>query len=141
MNIDKLRKIIQVAIKEAREIVDNQKALEVMFLYKKFDLQIGKQLEVGEYIQHNDKLYQVLQTHTAQAEWTPDVAVSLFMVIDKEHDGSVNDPIPAQTNMEYFKDKYYTENGVLYLCTRDSRIALQFLPSELIGHYFEVVEE
>ena len=141
MNIDKLRKIIQVAIKEAREIVDNQKALEVMFLYKKFDLQIGKQLEVGEYIQHNDKLYQVLQAHTAQEEWPPDVAASLFVVIDKEHAGTKEDPIPAQINMEYFKDKYYTEGETLYLCTRDSGIALQHLPSALIGHYFEVVEE
>lgn len=140
MNENKLRQIIRMAIKEAREITDNQKALEVKYLYKEFDKQIGKSLTVGEYIQHNDKLYQVIQGHTGQADWTPDVAMSLFMVIDKEHDGSINDPIPAQTNMEYFKGKYYIENGTLYLCTRDSGITLQHLPSALIGHYFEVIE-
>lgn len=140
MNKDKLRKIIQMAINEAKKITDKQEALEVMFLYKKFDLQIGKKLEVGEFLQYKDKLYQVLQAHTVQADWTPNVAASLYMVVDKEHAGTLNDPIPAQTNMMYFKDKYYIENGVLYLCTRDSEIALQYLPSVLIGHYFEKVE-
>jgi hypothetical protein len=42
--------------------------------------------------------------------------------------------------MEYFAGKYYIENGTLYLCTRDSGIPLYYLPSALIGHYFEVVK-
>lgn len=47
--------------------------------------------------------------------------------------------------MEYYKDKYYLDpNGKIYLCTRDrddapgSGIVLQYLPSELVGVYFEV---
>ena len=34
MNLETLRKIIQLAIKEARQIVDDKEALEVMYLYK-----------------------------------------------------------------------------------------------------------
>lgn len=135
-----LRKIIQMAIEKARQITNDQEALEVKYLYKEFSSQINKPLEVGEFIQHNDKLYRVLQAHTAQADWTPDVAASLFVVIDKEHAGTKEDPIPAALNMEYFAGKYYIENETLYLCTRDSGIALAFMPSALVGHYFEIVE-
>lgn len=41
--------------------------------------------------------------------------------------------------MRYYKDKYYSENGVLYLCTRDSGNPLAYLPSQLVGQYFELV--
>ena len=44
-----------------------------------------------------------------------------------------------ETNMQYYKDKYYSEDGKLYLCTRDSGIPLAYLPSQLVGQYFEVV--
>ncbi len=139
MNEETIRLIIQTAIKYARNLTNDQDALEVKILYKEFNSQIGKPLAVGEYVQHNDKLYRVIQAHTAQAHWTPDITASLFVVIDKEHAGTKADPIPAQTNMEYFAGKYYIENGVLYLCTRDSGIALAHMPSSLIGHYFQVV--
>lgn len=138
MNED-LRLIIQSAVKYARSVANDQEALIIKMLYKEFMAQIGKPLAVGEYVQYNDKLYRVLQVHTAQANWTPDIAASLFVVIDKEHQGTLEDPIPAQVNMEYFSGKYYIENNTVYLCIRDSGIALQHMPSALVGSYFEIV--
>lgn len=86
------------------------------------------------------KLYKVIKTHSKQSDWAPGQATaSLFTVIDVEHAGTKEDPIPASVNMEYFKGKYYIEDGKLYLCTRNSETALQHLPSQLIGHYFELV--
>lgn len=41
--------------------------------------------------------------------------------------------------MEIFSGKYYTEGGVLYLCTRDSGQALSHDLSALVGLYVEVV--
>lgn len=141
MDRELFREIMKFAVEKAREITDKQKALEVKYLYKEFDKQIGKVLYVGEYIQYEDKLYEVIQEHTAQADWTPDISKSIFVVIDKEHLGTIDDPIPAQENMIYYNGKYYIENEVLYLCIRDSEIALQFLPSVLVGNYFELVED
>lgn len=66
---------------------------------------------------------------------------SIFERIDETHTGTKEDPIPFKTNMEVFKDKYYIEDGILYRCTRNSDIPLQNKASELVGHYFEVVEE
>lgn len=136
MNEELFRALIKIAVKVAREVSDDQEALQMKSLYKQFDKQIGRALEVGEYIQYGDKLYRVLQSHTCQAEWTPDIAASLFVVIDVEHKGTMEDPIPANVNMEYFNGKYYVEGEKIYLCTRDSGIALQFLPSQLVGQYF-----
>ena len=141
MDKNLFREIMKFAVEKAREITDRQKALEVKYLYKEFDKQIGKVLTVGEYVQYENKLYEVIQEHTVQESWTPDVSKSLFVVIDKEHTGTIDDPIPAQENMIYYQDKYYIENEKLYLCIRDSGIALQYLPSALVGNYFEVVGE
>ena len=57
----------EASCRKARTITDDQKALEVKVLYKQWSKQIGKQLEVGEYVQHEDKLYRVLQAHVSWA--------------------------------------------------------------------------
>ena len=75
---EQLRQIIRLAVKQARNITDDAEALEVKFLYKEFEAQIGRDLAVGEYIQYNDKLYKVLQAHKVQSNWTPEDAPSLF---------------------------------------------------------------
>ena len=134
--------VVNLAVNSARTITDDQKALEVKVLYKQWPKQIGKRLEVGEYVQHENKLYRVLQAHVAQDTWAPGNGTeSLFVVIDKDHKGTLDDPIPYTTNMELFIDKYYSEDGVLYICTRDSGNPLYHKLSELVGLYVSVVEE
>ena len=116
MNNDILIALVKLAVKQARLITDDREALEVKCLYKEFDKQIGSTLNVGEYIQHEGKLYKVLQTHVAQSTWAPGHGTeSLFVVIDKEHAGTLEDPIPYEGNMELVEGKYYIENDVVYV--------------------------
>ncbi len=134
--------LIKMAVKMARNITDDQEALSVKCLYKQWEKQIGRQLEVGEYIQYDGKLYRVLQQHIAQTNWIPGIGTeSLFVVIDKEHSGLENDPIPWQSNMECFNGKYYIEDNILYLCVRDSGIALQCKIVDVLGNYFILPNE
>lgn len=133
--------LIKMAVKQAREIKDDQEALELKILYKQWSKQLGKELQVGEYIQYEDKLYRVLQTHVAQESWKPNVTESLFVAIDKEHSGTKDDPIPWSSNMECFNGKYYVEDEILYLCIRNSGIALHCKASEVVGNYFEKVDD
>lgn len=138
---DMWRAIINLAVKQARQITDDQEALELQILYKSWEQQIGKQLNVGEYVQHEGKLYRVLQAHTAQSTWAPGNGTeSLFVVIDKEHAGTLEDPIPYNGNMELFNGKYYIQNEVVYLCTRDSGAPLYHDLSSLVGLYVEEVK-
>ena len=140
MDAEKWRAIVSLAIKQARMITDDQEALEVKSLYKQWECQLGKELNIGEYIQCEDKVYRVLQSHTAQEAWKPGEGTeSLYIVIDKEHEGTLEDPIPWNTNMECFNGKYYTEDGLLYLCIRDSGVALHYNITDLIGNYFKIV--
>lgn len=140
MNEEVFRALIKFAVKEARKITNDEEALEVKCLYKQWDMQIGNRLEVGEYIQHNNKLYRVLQAHTVQSNWEPGVGTeAIYIVIDLDHQGTLEDPIPYTANMEVFNGEYYTEDGILYLCIRDSGIALQNKASELVDSYFSIV--
>lgn len=88
--------------------------------------------------QHGGLLYRAIQPHTTQADWTPDITASLFEVIDVEHAGTAEDPIPWAVNMQCYNGKYYKFDNVLYLCIRDSGIALAYTPDQLVGNYFEL---
>ena len=138
-NNDIYRAIVKMCIKTARQITDDQEALAVKCLYKNWSKQLGRELAVGEYVQHGDKLYRVLTTHVAQANWEPGVGTeSLFVVVDKTHAGTMEDSIPWNANMECEEGKYYSEDGVIYLCIRASGIALQCKIVDVLGNYFQV---
>lgn len=109
---------------------------------------------VGEAVNVDDRrfyeptqlLYKCRQAHTTQADWTPDQTPALWAVIDVEHAGTKDDPIPAARGMDYIYGKYYSdpEDGNIYLCKRTGEepggtINLQYLPHELIGQYFETI--
>lgn len=94
--------------------------------------------------QYGDRLYKVVQAHTTQADWTPAATPALWTVIDVEHAGTIEDPIPAVAGMEYEYGKYYIEGETVYICQRTGeasggKITLYYLPSQLVGQYFEVV--
>lgn len=140
-NNDIYRALVKMAIKQARQITDDQEALAVKCLYKNWSKQLGRELTVGEYVQHGDKLYRVLTTHVAQANWEPGVGTeSLFVIVDKTHAGTIDDSIPWNANMECEEGKYYSEDGVIYLCVRASGIALQCKIVDVLGNYFQLAE-
>ena len=81
--------------------------------------------------------------HTTQADWPPHSTPALWTIIDIEHAGTQDDPIPAARGMEYTYGLYYKdpEDTKLYLCERvgeaaGGKIVLQYLPHELVGQYF-----
>lgn len=79
------------------------------------------------------------------ADWNPASAQAIWTAIDTEHTGTLDDPIPAAAGMEYVKGKYYIEGTQVYLMNRQGmedgeKITLQYLPSQLVGQYFEKVK-
>ena len=128
---------------EVRPTLEDKKALQYMDMYPLW--QSGLSVKVNERYQYNGRLYKVAQAHTTQSDWTPDVTPSLWVVIDVEHAGTLEDPIPAVASMEYIKGKYYIEDNVIYLMNRQGMadgesIVLHYTPSQLVGIYFEVVQ-
>lgn len=94
---------------------------------------------VGYKVQYLGKLYKVIQAHTSQETWTPDITASLYERIDEVHDGTKYDPIPYEGNMALVSGKYYIEDNVTYLCNRDTVNPVYNKLSELVGIYVEVV--
>ena len=85
------------------------------------------------------ELYELRQNHTSQAGWPPHLAPALWKKVVVDHTGTIDDPIPYSNGLEIFNGKYYTQNDVLYLCTRDSGTPLYHDLSALVGIYVEVV--
>ena len=44
----------------------------------------GVELKAGQYIRYDDDVYQVIQNHTTQPDWTPDIVPALFNKITVE---------------------------------------------------------
>ena len=101
---------------------------------------------VGDRVEDGGKLYKCRQAHTSQEGWKPSATPALWVVVDVDHAGTQDDPIPAAAGMEYEYGKYYLDptDGKLYLCERTGeaaggKIVLQYLPHELVGNYFKAV--
>lgn len=118
--------------------VDDQTALRMTEFYPTWA--VDTLYGAGYKVQYKGRLYKVIAVHTSQADWAPDVAVTLFERIDEQHDGSKYDPIPYDGNMALTAGLYYTQNGVLYLCTRDTGIPVYNALSDLVGIYVDVVQ-
>ena len=123
MDKDIFRMLVKMAVKQARQITDDTEALKVKMLYKQWDKQIDKPLEVGEYIQYQDVLYKVLQAHTVQESWTPTDAPSLFakVLTDPTGETILDWEQPDSTN-PYMKGDKVIHNGKTYVCTIDNNV-------------------
>lgn len=126
--------------------VDDQTAYRMRAFYPEWAA--DQSYPVGYKLLYGGELYKVVQAHTSQETWTPAAVPAIYVRIDEQHDGSKYDPIPASRGMEYEYGLYYSdaEDGKLYLCQREGatvgdKIVLQFMPHELVGQYFTLVEE
>ena len=104
----------------------------------------GTKYAVGDRRRCDGKVYKCLQAHTSQTGWEPPAVPALWVVINTSSPGTIDDPIPAARGMEYEYGKYYIEGETIYICQRTGeasggKITLYYLPSQLVGQYFEVV--
>lgn len=138
-NAQKLR----AAMDTAGNALTDAQALTCKLIYWQWKDLIGTTATPGQRFLHGDTLYRVrtdASEHTFSAEWVPGVpTAALYEAIDEEHGGTIDDPIPFIQPMQIYKDKYYSQNGKVYLCTRDSGQPLAFDLAELVGLYVQEV--
>lgn len=121
------------------DLTDNE-ALSVKDFYPTWQSKIGDNVEQGYKMLYDGNLWKVRQNHLIQEIYPPSLATAaLYEVINYQHEGTLEDPIPYVPPMEIFKDKYYIQNDVVYLCTRDSGIALTHDLNALVGTYVVIV--
>ena len=120
----------------------DEQSLEVKYLYPNWETLTDKEVDVDFKFLYGDTLYKVLQKHTISKAWIPGQGTeSLYTEINETHAGTKEDPIPYNNNMELELGKYYTQNGVLYMCHRDSEIPVYNNLADLVGIYVTLVDE
>lgn len=117
--------------------VDDNTALRMTEFYPEWAS--GQSYTAGYKVQRNGKLWRVLQAHTSQAGWEPENAASLWTEICESHAGTLDDPIPYSGNMALESGKYYSQDGKIYRCIRDTGNPVYNALSELVGLYVEEV--
>jgi hypothetical protein len=121
--------------------VDDDTAFRMKAFYPLFDDIIGQTVKQNFKFTHGEKLYKTLQEQlTVVAHYPPGIGTeSLYAEICETHDGSKYDPVPYHGNMALGNGKYYIQNGVTYLCIRDTGNPVYNNLSDLVGLYVETI--
>jgi hypothetical protein len=125
MTLIEYAKKVRPIIEQAAQNLADETALEVVSLFPSW--REGQAYTAGQRVQYSSVLYTVLQNHTSQADWQPDVAVSLFAKV------LIPDPEiipeweqPGSTN-PYMKGDRVRYNGAVYESLIDNNV---WSPSE-----------
>lgn len=107
-------------IERAMQSVDEETALEAVSLFPQW--QEGQLYTATQKVQYGGVLYSVLQEHTSQATWTPDVTGSLYAkVLIPDATVIPEWEQPDSTNGYKIGDKVLYE-GVVYECLIDNNV-------------------
>lgn len=141
---------LRPVIEQASASLSDGEAAKSPELFPRWADHIGETVKPGDRRSDMDEssvlhVYRVNkgQGHTTQENWPPHSTPAVWTIINVDHAGTQDDPIPAARGMEYTYGLYYKdpEDTKLYLCERTGeaaggKIVLQYLPHELVGNYF-----
>lgn len=136
---DQIRELILDQYNKRTDISDED-ALKRPLLVYAWDTYIGGSLTTGQIVSYDNTLYRVRQDIASVLDGqSPSLdTAALYEAIEVEASGTIDDPIAYVPPMEIFSGKYYMQDDVLYLCTRDSGTALSHNLSDIVGLYVEV---
>lgn len=115
----KMREIVN-AIISIRESATDEQALNSIALYPEWKADVN--YTVGQRVLYNSVLYKVLQAHTSQADWTPDVSHSLFAQILIPDENVIPEWIQPDSTNPYMKGDKVTHNGITYESLIDNNV-------------------
>lgn len=115
----KMREIVN-AIISIRESATDEQALNSIALYPKWKADVN--YTVGQRVLYNSVLYKVLQAHTSQTDWTPDVSHSLFAQILIPDENVIPEWVQPDSTNPYMKGDKVTHNGITYESLIDNNV-------------------
>lgn len=81
---------------------------------------VGKSLPINFKFKYNNQAYKTIQSvNIVLSNQTPDIVFALYAIINEEHEGTLEDPIPYVQQMAIEKGKYYIQYDVVYLAIQD----------------------
>ena len=126
--------------------LEDAEALEVKGIYPEWKDLLDEnhkyhKVKKGFKFRYGNTLYKTEQPeYTFTDTYIPGSAgtESLFSVVDESHAGTIDNPIPYNGNMALEEGKYYSQDGVIYYCFRDTINPVYHALSALVGTYVEV---
>ena len=130
-------------IEQAAQSLPDADGLKAKALYPRWEALVKKgsvTAEAGYRFTHGGNLYKCVNANpTFQADWVPgNGTAALYVRIDETHDGTQYDPIPYSGNMALTAGLYYIQDGVIYLCSRDTVNPVYNPLADLVGIYVEI---
>lgn len=101
-----------------RNLVTDEIALQVPNLYPDWDEE--EEYEINNRVLYNNVLYKVIQEHTSQATWTPDVSVSLFTKVLIPDANVIPDWEQPDSTNPYMTGDKVMYNGKVWISTIDN---------------------
>ena len=130
---------IREAIDAAGAVLTDEQALICVRLYKPYE--IGKAYVAGEFFTYgvngvgDPQLYKVVQDHTSQEEWMPNLTPALYTAIGLDDSGYPIWARPTGAHDAYNTGDIVNYNGALYESTIDGNV---YSPEEYPGGWKEV---
>lgn len=119
MNKARVRAFVD-AVLMLRDTVTDEQALAVPALYPEWKTDVV--YTVGQRLLYGNVLYKVLQGHTSQADWAPDVAVSLYAKVLVADDGTVLAWVQPDSTNAYMKGDKVLHNGKVWESLIDNNV-------------------
>lgn len=147
----RLARITELLNREKQDFKTLGLTAEQMLTHKAFAPKWGEDIKVGDTVVKGDKftyegrLYAVLQDHTILPHYYPSInTAALYVEVtpdyteEGEEYGTLDNPIPYEGNMVLENGKYYSQNGVVYLCNRDTGNPVYHALADLVGQFVVV---
>lgn len=141
-NILERARELRAMIEQNAETMPDETALDYGELFPKWKPGVTyTEGDVGKRVYYKGHLYRVYSAHTSQGDWTPDLSPTLYEMVSIDPEAGTKDkPIAYSGNMRLEAGKYYSQDGVTYLCNRDTGNPVYNSLAELVGLYVEQVE-
>ena len=108
------------ALVKLREIATDTQALSVPVLYPAW--RPGVAYTAGQRVLYNSVLYNVMQDHTSQDDWTPIAASSLFALVLIPDEDVIPEWVQPDSTNPYAKGDNVTHNGKTWISDIDNNV-------------------
>lgn len=138
---DEVTPEMKFAIQCAIPLMTNGQIIQCVSVLTEWEKFIGGKMEANQRFKYKGEPWQSRQEISVVLENQPPAVetAALYERIESSHTGSQEYPIPYSPLMRVYKDKYYTQNDVLYLCIEDSGQPL-YADCKDLPRYFQKVE-
>lgn len=122
-----IREAIDVFAKNQTDetLIDNKAAFELW--------RAGVPATVGQILRYGDDIYRVIQAHTTQSDWTPDITPALFTKISLEEYPQWVQPTGAHD--AYNKGDKVSDEGKHWISEIDGNV---WKPGTVVGAWSEI---